>query len=493
MSWFAAILLPQFPLQAALRLRAEAWAEAGAVVEGSTDKGRVLEMTEPAARAGVGRGMVSTQALARCPGLRLWPRAVAQEEALTALLRETAFAFSPFVEATGADRCVLDLRQVRAGDWEAWARGVVERCAAVVLRAGVGLASNPDLALLAAQHAEPVLVVQHPGAFLAGLAVAEVDAPPELVAVLRDWGISHLGELARLPRKDLVERLGVEAGTLWERATGRARRELRLVRPVETFGEAFDFEAPVETTEPLLFILRRQLEQLTLRLRTALRVAAQMTLTIPLDGGAPYERVFTIPSPTGDLEVLLRILHTPLEGLRLEQQPVGVRLSIGPVVGESSQHQLFESALRDPNRFGETLARLTALVGAGQVGVAQMADTHRPDGFQLVAPQFAQVAADQAPEPLEGPALGLPLRRFRPPFPAQVHLQHRSPAFVFSEKAHGEVVEAAGPYRGSGNWWDRGAWSVEEWDVEFADSALYRLSKHGDAWFVEGCYATGLR
>ncbi len=95
----------------------------------------------------------------------------------------------------------------------------------------VGVASNPDLATLAARHAEPVLIVQHPGAFLAGVAIAEVDSSPELIALLRDWGIHHLGELARLPRSELIERLGPAAGALWEQAAGRVQRELRLVRP----------------------------------------------------------------------------------------------------------------------------------------------------------------------------------------------------------------------------------------------------------------------
>jgi len=494
MSWFAAILLPQFPLQAALRLRAEAGAGPVAVVEGDTEKGHVLEMTAPAAASGVLRGMASTQAQARCPALQLWPRAQAQEQVVSALLLEMAGTLSPLIEATGEGLCVVDLRQLKTDDWERWARGVVARFAALELRAGVGVASNPDLAVLAATRAEPVLIVQHPGAFLAGIAVAEVDAPPELVAVLRDWGIGHLGELARLPRSELVERLGPAAGVLWERATGRRHRELRLVRPPETFFEAFEFEQPIETIEPLLFILRRQLDQLVLRLREAYRVAAKMTLTLVLEHrAAQYERVFTIPSPTADAEVLLRILHTHLENLRLEQQPIGVRLHIAPVVGETSQHQLFESALRDPNRFGETLARLTALVGEGQVGVVQLEDTHRPDRFQLVAPRFEALKESAEAGREESRALGLPLRRFRPPFAAQVHLRRYLPTFVFSANAHGEIVDAAGPYRLSGQWWERAAWGVEEWDIELGNGELYRISKHQDAWFVEGCYDAPVR
>ena len=488
MPWFAAISLPQFSLQAALRLRGELWAQPVAVLDGESEKGLVLEMTDAAARTGVRAGMPSTQALARCADLRLLSRVRVQEEALTALLLEAAMASSAFVEATRAGWCVLDLRQVKTDDWETWGRGVIERCAAMELRAGIGIAANPDLAELAALRAKPILVVRNAGAFLAGIAMAEIDAPAELIVVLRDWGLSHLGELARLPRHEVVERLGAEAGALWERASGRAHRELRWARPVERFFEAFDFEHSIDTTEPLLFILRRQLDQLTLRLREALRVAARMTLTISLDNGTSYERLFTIPSPTRDTDVLFRILETHLETLRLEQQPNGVRLLIDPGLAVSSQYRLFGTALRDPNRFGETLGRLAALVGSENVGMVEFSDTHRPDSFRLVAPLFDDFCEKLDPTPAADGVLGLSLRRFRPPFPAQVDLQRYIPLRVSSQIAHGEIIDAAGPYRASGNWWDRDGWSVEEWDIELSDGALYRLSKLNGAWCVEGCY-----
>jgi protein ImuB len=414
-----------------------------------------------------------------------------QEGVIGALLLEMAGTLSPWIEATGEGLCTVDLRRAKAEDWAAWAQRVVERFAAQHLQVLVGLATTPDLAALAAMRAEPVMIVQHPEAFLAGIAVAEVESGPELIAVLRDWGIHHLGDLARLPRSELVERLGSSAGTLWEHAAGRAQRELRLVRVPEVFFEAFDFECPIETTEPLLFILRRQLDQLSLRLREAYRVAAQMTLTLPLDGTTPYERVFTIPSPTGEVEVLLRILHTHLENLHLEQSPVGVRLLITSVVADTQQFRLFESPLRDPNRFGETLGRLQALVGERRVGVVQLEDTHRPNCFQLVMPEFARLSdRTEAATLAESRALGLPLRRFRPPRPAQVRFTCGVPIWFSAAPGQGEITDAAGPYRASGNWWDREKWSIEEWDIELSDGALYRLSKHDDSWFVEGCYQT---
>ena len=495
MSWFAAIFLPQFSLQAALRWNEPAWQQPVAILEGDKEKGHVLEMTESTARSGVWRGMVSTQALARCPALRLLPRAREQEESLTAMLLETAGTLSPFVEATGEGLCIVDLRQVRAGDWEPWAQAVVERLAACELRACVGVAANPDLAALAAAHAEPALVVRDPRTFLAGVSLAKLPVPPEMMTVLRDWGIEHLGELARLPRSALVERLGPMVDVLWEHAAGCAERPLRLVRPPEIFREVFDFEYPVETTEPLLFILRRQLDQLTLRLREVGRVAALMTLTIMLERGPSntasaesHERVFTIPSPTADAEVLYRILGTYLEALRLAQQPIGVRLRIEPVIAGNAQFGLFESALRDPNHFSETLGRIAALVGTENVGIVQLEDTHQPDRFQLASPTFERLGDRDPATAAESSLLGLPLQRFRPALSAQVRLERGVPRWFSSIADQGAILDAAGPYRGSGDWWQQTGWAIEEWDIELGNGALYRIAQRDGGWLVEGCY-----
>src|SRR5437899_10465567 len=88
----------------------------------------------------------------------------------------------------------------------------------------------------------------------------------EILAILRKWGIHTLGQLAALDKEELRVRLGPEAVRLWERANGTATRLLKFVLPPETFEESFEFEYEIETAEPLLFMLRRFLEQLALRL-----------------------------------------------------------------------------------------------------------------------------------------------------------------------------------------------------------------------------------
>src|SRR5208282_3160470 len=98
---------------------------------------------------------------------------------------------------------------------------------------------------------------------------------------------------------------------------------------------------------------------------------------------------------------------------------------------DHQQMRFFENPLRDANRFGETLARLTALVGEGNVGVVEMENTHRPDYFRLVPPRFHELG--EGIETVDELAIGLPLRRYRPAIPAQVQVVRHAPVFVVSE------------------------------------------------------------
>ena len=102
----------------------------------------------------------------------------------------------------------------------------------------------------------------------------------QVLDILHRWGIHTLGQLAELDKDELGRRLGPTAVCLWERANGKSIRLLKLVPPVESFAETFEFENEIETAEPLLFMLRRFLEQLSERLAAFYLVAKELTLKI---------------------------------------------------------------------------------------------------------------------------------------------------------------------------------------------------------------------
>src|SRR6266576_466363 len=322
----------------------------------------------------------------------------------------------------------------------------------------------------------------------------------QILEILHKWGIHTLGQLAALDKEQLGARLGPEAVRMWERANGQSNRLLKLVRPPESFEESFEFEHEIETAEPLLFMLRRFLEQLSLRLSAIYLAAKELTLRITFanppavrrDGFAAankqhYERVFKIPQPTNDVDLLFRMLHTHLENFKSEDAITAVSLDAQPTKPPKQQFGLFETTLRNPNQLSETLARLTALLGVDRVGTPVLEETHRPDAFRIepfawnVSMRFAADThsaslraglSASTEEKKEAP--GVALRRFRPPTSATVFISENVAAHFQSKKISGKLVDQRGPYLASGNWWDEKIWSRSEWDLQLENNVLVR-------------------
>src|SRR6478672_7643911 len=289
-----------------------------------------------------------------------------------------------------------------------------------------------------------------------------------VLGILRRWGIESLGQFAVLEKEAVAARLGPIGLELWERATGKSTRLLKLVPVRESFEEAFEFENEIETSEPLLFMLRRFLQQFSLRLNAVHLVINELQLEIIFSDKNRYAHRFKIPEPTNNIETLFRMLHTHLENFTSKSSIVAVGLKAETTKPSFEQFHLFETALRDPARLTETLARLTGLLGEGRVGTPVLEETHRPDAFRM-EPFSRQLPETTTPLP-SLPASAL--RRFRSPLPASVLLEKNRPAHLRSEKVDGAVCARKGPYRASGSWWDEKAWARAEWDVELENGAL---------------------
>ena len=308
----------------------------------------------------------------------------------------------------------------------------------------------------------------------------------QILTILHKWGIHTLGQFAALDREQLGARLGPEAVRMWERANGQSNRVLKLIRPPESFEESFEFESEIETAEPLLFMLRRFLEQLAIRLSGIYLVAKELTLRITFTDKQIYERIFKIPQPTNDIDLLFRMLHTHLENFKSEHAIVAVALRAQPVKPVKEQFGLFEATLRNPNQLSETLARLTALLGADRVGTPILEETHRPDAFRM-EPFTWNIAADiRLRRTTTKEKSPIALRRFRPAISGSIvtlenwHLQ--------SEKIRGKIIKQRGPYLISGNWWDEKSWARAEWDLELESGALIRAHESEGTWKVDGMY-----
>jgi protein ImuB len=355
----------------------------------------------------------------------------------------------------------------------------------------------------------------------------------EIFLILRKWGINTIGQFATLDKEELAARLGPQALRLWERANGISNRLLKFVQPPESFEESFEFENEIETAEPLLFMLRRFLEQLALRLSAIYLVAKEITLRITFASKQHYERLFKIPQPTNDVDLLYRMLQTHLENFKSEHPIVAIALIAEPIKPAFRQFGLFETALRNPQQLYETLAHLTAFLGTDRVGTPVLEETHRPEAFRMELFAWRAVeSADRSGKPLDALRTAhttIALRRFRPPVAASIFSsEHRlasrprgshfdevagSPSSFYlagdeervislegaarlsrvwrhlqSEDIGGKVIDQRGPYLLSGNWWDEKVWARGEWDLQLENGSLVRAHESEGTWKVDGIY-----
>ncbi|MGN6554971.1 MAG: DinB/UmuC family translesion DNA polymerase [Verrucomicrobiota bacterium] len=509
---FAAVFIPDFSLQAVLRRDPDLSLRPVALVDAALPKPNIVQLTNAARARGVVEGLTPSQSMARCAELRIESRSLAQEQIATDALLQTAYAFSPNIESTAPGVCTLELKGLGLNSRDAlqsWAQTLFQVGAGLNFDAQIGIAATPALALLAAS-AIPQSVAQNSQSaaarvsrihvvidsleFVSALPIAALAPAPEIFAILERWGIRTAGALLKLGKTALVERLGPAAAELLDRVSPHNGRPLKLVTPRQVFEEQIEFETEIETFEPLLFVLRRFVEQLARRMEVLHQVVAEIHLQLKLSSGATYEQHFKIPSPTGNVETLFRMLHTHLENVRTDTPIVALRLEAKPCSPETHQFGLFETTLKNPNQFAETLARLTALCGADHVGTPILEATHRPDAFRMSAPEFdrksapAELQEDSATKFLPGKGSGLQLRRFRPVVPAFIEFREQRPTLLRSAVFNGALADLRGPFFSSGDWWDRQQWSREEWDVQAPDGVMYRVFRSADGCFVEGVY-----
>jgi protein ImuB len=484
MKKYAVLLAHEFRLQATLRHLPGLAGQPAALLEMQAAKARVAEVNTAAEKRQVELGMTPTQAMARCAELHLLNANPGHERSAQDALLQIAETLSPLVEATASGVVTVELPLERSMT----ERDFLERCIRPLVSIGLdvclGVAATPDLALLAARFAAPVHVVASPVDVLAPLPVDALRPSDELLSVLSSWGIRCISQLTALPMAEVCERLGPEAVELWERAKGGRPRPLRLVKPQEFFAEQTDLEHPVEMLEPLLFLLRRFLEQIAQRLAAVYLVAGKLRLTLRFENGEPYRQVFTIPQPTREVDLLFRMLHTHLENFTSASPIIGLELAAKPVRPNAEQFGLLEKGLRDPHQFTETLARLQALLGSDRVGSPQIEPSHHPDAFCLQPYESDSAVPAKEKELL----IGVPWLRFRPPIPARVIMDEVRPAFLYSPRCTGPIAEAHGPWLLEGDWWESKHWFREEWDVA-TDEGFYRLVHVEEGWFLDGIYA----
>jgi len=477
-----------------------------ALIDGHPPLWSVVAANAAARELGIFLGMTKANAV-QFAGAEIRARSAAAEKAAHAALRDVGWSVSPRLEDTAADLMVLDVAGLSSllGSEKQIAELLAARAAECGLCVNVAIAENISAAEVAARGFSGItlLAAGQEATRIGELPVNVLSPPEEIAETLELWGIRTCAELARLPVLQLSERLGQTGVRLQALARGTASRALVIAEADLVFEEEMELDDAVEELEPLSFVLGRLLGQLCVRLTARAMAASVLRVRFDLQPAFEnaldvrtevvrskslpgiYERTMQLPVPMRDAKLFLKLLR-----LRLQANPPGAPIVKVLVAAEASrpritQHGLFLPSFPDVEKLELTLARLEGVVGAGQVGSAEVVDTHRPGEFRMKRffPPREETGrrsgkrgvkkngpkengTDKPDKHFAANATAMSFRLFRPPLAVTVKLREGKPTEIFLQGKRGEIKKASGPWRTSGEWWREEQWIEDEWDLE---------------------------
>ncbi|HTP52482.1 MAG TPA: DNA polymerase Y family protein [Anaeromyxobacteraceae bacterium] len=494
-----AVVLPELPLQRALRARSAHGPLA--VVEEEV----VIHCTGPARAAGVRPGDTLVQARAACAGLAAVPLDRAGDRGALRALAEAMLALSPTVEVAPPDGLLLDAAAVRlAGEGEEEAElRLAERalalCRSLGWRGRAALAGGKGPAQALARHGAQEMTRAAPleaGRALGRLPLAALALTADMEERLAAVGVTDVGALSRLPAETLAHRFGPAGAAAARLARGEDPRPLVPFVP-ETFPEeSWDLEGTevgvLSSAEPLLFAVKRLADRVATRLAGRELGAEKLRLTLLLDPRGEERLDLPLARPSADASLWMVPLRERVGALRLPAPVRALKLAVVEAAGVPVEQLSVGDRPEAARALDVVLARLAARLGEASLFAAEDADRYLPEAAYRLAPfdagSLRGVAREAGRNGAAGHRRAVPgagVANGEPPPAVRPTRLLQSPRPIIAEGEGGRltvlrvdgrahpVVALAGPERLGGEWWSH---PFER------DYYRVRLAEMGDLW-----------
>lgn len=433
MLW-ACILLPQLALDGALRRHPDPDAPL-ALVTGPVQR-RVLRAVNAAAKAaGLRAGQSLGAAQALCSRFAAVEYDPAEVERWHDFLAAWAYRYSSLVSRTMPSALVLEVGASFKlfGPWPRLEAQLRAELAELGFRHRIVLAPNPYAARVLA-NAHDGLAVTDPAPMqhaLGHLPVERSGLAPEVATSLRRMGLRKLRQVFALPRAALTRRVGVESLRHLDRLRGELSTPLQYYQPPDSFQSRIELNFDVESSQALLFPLRRLTGDMAAFLAGRDGGVQRFTLVLEHERCADTEVTIGLLAPERDPSMLFELARGRLEQARVPAPVRGVQLIARELPAfVPAGRDLFDARPQQAVPWEQLRERLRARLGDDAVhGLAVRAD-HRPER--------AWQTASQSRHPVQPPPLPRPGWLLPKPVPLRDH----------------RLRVLAGPERIETGWWD---------------------------------------
>ncbi len=370
-------------------------------VGGRTDRGVVSAASYEARRYGIHSAMPLRTAARLCESAVFVPVDGRKYSAVSKQVMEILRRYTPAVEQVSIDEAFLDVAgsEVLHGSPVEMARSIRQTVSGELqLTVSVGVATTKLVAKVASDLEKPDgLVVVAPdteAAFLAPLPISRLwGVGHKTAAILAEFGVRTIGDLAALPEDLLARRFGKQGPLLVQRAQGIDPSPVSGLDPARSVSHEHTFD--VDTTDPEA--LERTLLALSEGVASRLRAGGVKARTIAVkvrdSSFHTVSRQRTMSEPTDQTEVIFAaacdLARPQLRGIRVRL--LGVAASH---LGEGEQLGLFTAEDERRRKATEAADAIRARFGSRAIRRARLIDSGVAEPFErdpMTAPESGSI------------------------------------------------------------------------------------------------------
>lgn len=354
------------------------------IVGGRPDvRGVVASASYEARKFGVHSAMPTATALRLCPQAVLVSGHRGRYSEMSDKVMDILGQYTPLLEPLSIDEAFLDVTGTEAhyGPPAQLARILQDRIQNELnLSASLGVATNKLVAKIASDFRKPHgITVVPPGeeaAFLAPLPIRKLWGVGQVTGRdLGKLGVETVGDLARIPREELISRFGQSGGEgLYRAAHGIDDSPVQPEHEAKSLSREETFARDIRDAETLRRELLRLSDEVAWRLRRHGLQARTVNLKLRYGDFSTLTRQFTLPDATDSGPVLYAHALALFEKV-WDRRPVRL-IGVGGTNLEQGGRQLrlFEQEDRRQGQLDAALDRIRAKYGESAIRRASLLD-----------------------------------------------------------------------------------------------------------------------